>query len=351
MIRLESLLILMPVLVGGSSVVAVHAARSFALRRALLDHPNERSSHKLPVPRLGGAAFVPLVLITLGGGWLIGLGNLWTPAIGAYFAGAVTLYLISLVDDFRPLPTWLRFGFHFIAAAGIVITTLPTVTEGLALSSGLRILLIATFIVWIVGSLNIYNFMDGIDGIAGVQAIAAGLGWLAIGLSTEAPFVTLLGIGFAAGAAGFLTLNWPPAKIFMGDAGSTVLGFSFAVAPLLAREETPLVDLLRLFAGAVLSLWPFLADGTFTILRRLQKRENILKAHRSHLYQRLVIAGKSHLHVTIIYGTLSLAGAGLAWGVIAGLTVAEWLAVLFPPIAFLGLWCWTRVCERSKEAP
>ena len=203
-------------------------------------------------------------------------------------------------------------------------------------------------VVGVVGLLNIYNFMDGIDGLAGVQGVVAGLAWWCFGRSLGATASAALGILIAAGASGFLTLNWPPAKIFMGDAGSTVLGFSFAVLPLLVWvEKKPAVGFFVLLSVAMLVVWPFLADGIFTIFRRLRKRENIFKAHRSHLYQRLVIAGKSHLLVTVVYGVLAVIGAGLGWGVVSGLPYAIFVAVGVVAGLFVALWQWTVVTERE----
>ena len=150
---------------------------------------------------------------------------------------------------------------------------------------------------------------------------------------------------------GFLTLNWPPAKIFMGDAGSTVLGFSFAVLPLLVWvEKKPAVGLFALLSVALLVVWPFLADGTFTIFRRLRKRENIFKAHRSHLYQRLVIAGKSHLLVTVVYGVLAVIGSVLGWVVIRGFAWAMPLSVFVVLVLFGCLWRWTVDSEKRAAA-
>ncbi len=135
----------------------------------------------------------------------------------------------------------------------------------------------------------------------------AGLAWAVWGHWLGAPFVSALGLLSAAAAVGFLTLNWPPARIFMGDAGSTVLGFLLAAAPLLAAVEGQLA-FDHLLIAAALALWPFLVDGTFTLFRRLGRGENILQAHRSHLYQRLVIAGQTHRRVTLVYGALALVG-------------------------------------------
>lgn len=249
---------------------------------------------------VGGAAFIPVVLL--------GLLVLWRGAplslnvISAYFAGALGLFMVSLVDDFWSLTPRARFVVQF-AAAGLFIITAALVqpwSNRQLVSIGFGVILI----VGTVGLLNIYNFMDGIDGIAGLQAAVAGLAWWCFGTGLDATASAALGILIAAGAMGFLTLNWPPAKIFMGDAGSTVLGYSFAVLPLLVWvEKKPAVGFFALMAVGMLVVWPFLADGVFTIFRRLRKRENIFKAHRSHLYQRLVIAGRNNAKGTMQKGS------------------------------------------------
>jgi UDP-N-acetylmuramyl pentapeptide phosphotransferase/UDP-N-acetylglucosamine-1-phosphate transferase len=106
----------------------------------------------------------------------------------------------------------------------------------------------------------------------------------------------------AAGAAGFLALNWPPARIFMGDVGSTFLGFSFGAWALVAMPggSGGLPPLLWIVA-----LFPFLFDGTYTLLRRMLRGEPFYRAHRSHLYQRLVQAGWTHRRTTLLYATLA----------------------------------------------
>ena len=168
------------------------------------------------------------------------------------------------------------------------------------------------------------------------------------------PTVQLMGAVVAAAALGFLTLNWPPAKIFMGDAGSTVLGFLFATLPFLATVEAGgRLDLVRsLTIGAIL-VWPFLADGIFTFLRRLKNRENVLQAHRSHLYQRLVIAGHSHTRVTVAYGCLAFLGAVVVVPLVktpaagaGGSPVPAALGVL--AAAFVALWRWVVVSEQAR---
>lgn len=325
------------------AAVSVRLVRSFAVRRVLLDVPNDRSSHKTPVPRLGGAAFVPVVLI--------GVSVLWWPSPLpwgvklAYCGGALALFLVSLVDDFYSLSTSIRFVVQFaVAGAAVVAVLWAQPVFGPAM---VEIALGAILVVGVVGLLNVYNFMDGIDGIAGVQGVVAGLAWWYFGRSLGATASAALGILIAAGAMGFLTLNWPPAKIFMGDAGSTVLGFTFAVLPLLVWVEArPPSRFFSLMVVGLLLVWPFWADGAFTILRRLRKRENILKAHRSHLYQRLVIAGLPHRSVTLVYGTLALIGAFLCWPIIRGFPWAVPFSGFVVLVLFLCLWRWTLVREK-----
>lgn len=333
------------VLVGFASAVAVAAVRRFAVRKAMLDVPNERSSHKVPVPRLGGAAFVPVVCV--GAAMLLPRESMPTAVLAAFGAGAALLYVVSLVDDIYSLSTTVRFVFQF-GAAGLLLwaaaAEMPREAGfwGGDLRGWAGIVVAAGLAVWIVGLINIYNFMDGIDGIAGLQAVVGGLAWAAVGYAQGLVVAPGIGCVVAAGAAGFLALNWPPAKIFMGDAGSTVLGFVFAGLPILAvveRGSGPAAPMW--LATGVLVVWPFLADGTFTILRRLGRGENILTAHRSHLYQRLVIAGVAHRTVTLVFSGLAALGAAVAiWvhldaktgltvgaAVVAGCFWALWRAV------------------------
>lgn len=347
-------------MVSSLAAVLTWLIRGLALRKALVDRPNERSSHTVPVPRLGGAAFVPVVLL---GFVLFRESGRGAGIEVAVIGGSLALYVVSLIDDVRSLPTGIRFAVQFLAALGMlfmlwrawpsafasvrihhfsVLDALPAVL--LPPSSGFWLLSI-----WIVGVINIYNFMDGIDGIAGLQAVVAGLAWAIFGSIHYSSFSAVLGGCAAAGALGFLFFNWSPAKIFMGDAGSTVLGYIFATLPLVfvVEARSSVRPELALTTGAFI-LWPFLLDGVFTILRRLKNGENILQAHRSHLYQRLVIAGKSHQHVTLVYGGLAISGALLGGWILSGASGAVEGAMILVGVAFWGLWSWTVRVESEK---
>ncbi len=288
------------------SVGLVALIRQWTEQRQLLDIPNERSSHTRPTPRGGGAAIVAVTLLglvihTWGFSTASNRASVWY-----YLIGGALIALVSWLDDLHALPNRVRFSVHLVAAFLALVGFGHW--QAVALPAGLSIELgwigMALTIFWIVGLTNAYNFMDGIDGMAGSQALIAGLGWVYLGWLVQQPQPILLGLLIASSTLGFLWHNWPPARIFMGDVGSAFLGYSFAVLPLLPIAADP-----RLPVAGALLLWPFLLDTTFTIFQRFRRGENIFSAHRSHLYQRLVIAGHSHRSVTLIYS--ALAGLGL----------------------------------------
>lgn len=288
---------------GGLLAAAVtYAVIHWAGRLGVIDQPNARSSHKRPTPRGGGMGIVAAGLLAVAA--LVAIGAAPPAGSGWVLLGAIVVAAVSAVDDVSSMSPRLRLLVHFAAAATAVVATGPARVVDLGSLGSLDFGPAgwAPAIVWIVGMTNAFNFMDGIDGIAGVTAVTA-LGVLAGGFAVAGdPFVALMAAAIAAASAGFLVWNWQPARIFMGDVGSAFLGYTIAVLPLLASPDSRrwLLPLM----GFV--MWPFLFDTVYTLVRRLSKRENVFEAHRSHLYQRLVIAGWSHASVATLYGALSL---------------------------------------------
>jgi len=260
--------------------------------KGVMDIPNDRSSHKIPTPRGGGMAIIFSLIIGI---LILKIVHPEAPLPGIlFFIGALIIASTSFIDDKISLPASVRFLLHAIAAGLIIFETggfqtfpLP---EPFNLSLG-WVGLPLTFI-WIVAVLNIYNFLDGIDGYAGSQAVLAGI---AIAV------LDIFGVGYymgsmiAATALGFLIYNWHPAKIFMGDIGSATLGFVFASLPLYFTNTSINTGIYAI----VIFLWFFLSDGAFTIVRRAFNGEKIWEAHRSHLYQQMVIYGQSHNKVVL----------------------------------------------------
>ena len=306
----------MTALILGSSFLAsvltwagVSFFRRWAERFQILDLPNERSSHTLPTPRGGGLVIVAVTLLL--GAVCAGIeGGEGGRTFLIYGIGGLLIASVSWLDDLHRVPRWVRFAVHATASAAAIagITYWSTIT--LPFFGAVRIGAWGAIItaIWIVGLTNAYNFMDGIDGIAGGQALVAGLAWWFTCRGSCFP-LDCLSLLLAATSLGFLLHNWPPASIFMGDVGSAFLGYTLAVLPLIYESRAS--DVVEGGAPVVgfLFVWPFVFDTAFTFVRRLFRRENVFEAHRSHLYQRLVISGWSHQRVTILYIGLALAGS------------------------------------------
>lgn len=320
------------------SYAVVSVVCNKAKRLQVIDVPNERSCHTRPTPRGGGLGIVAATLL---GGWLYALLSSleqWQMLL-TYTAAAGAIATISWLDDRRAQPYWLRLTVHSLGAVLAILSIgfwqdvhLPLIGEIHLGWFGLPV----TF-VWIVGLTNAYNFMDGIDGLAGGQAVVAGFGWSILGALTGHPLVSVLGLLLAASSLGFLGHNWPPARIFMGDVGSTFLGYTFAVLPLMfGLSGEGQYSIWAPLVGIVL-VWPFVFDAAFTLCRRVRNGENILVAHRSHFYQRLVTANCSHVYVDLLYIALAVAGLVVAVAWLAGQTVEAALGVFLLPLLAIAL--------------
>ncbi len=326
------------------SWAGVAAIRRFAAQR-LLDIPNERSSHTRPVPRGGGLAIVVVTLV-LTVVMAAGLGvTSWLP-IGLMLGAWAAVAAVSLVDDIRSLPNSIRFAVHAAAAVAVIVALGHFWQVELPIAGTVRLYgagaVLAFF--WLTGLTNAYNFMDGIDGIAGAQAVVAGLAWAAAGWITGTVLLAEIGLIIAGASLGFLRYNWSPARIFMGDVGSAFLGLSLASLAVAAAQVDP-----RLAVVGVLAVWPFVFDASFTFIRRALRRENVFAAHRSHLYQRLVILGYGHGPVSLLYAALAALGGGLGLAWLANLPAAPFLIALTIPAAALGLWYSVVAQERARR--
>lgn len=322
--------------------------RRWAEQHEILDEPNERSSHDRPVPRGGGLAIVVTTLVGIAAVQALDTPS-WSRAEAAAFGfAALAIALVSWLDDLIGVHVGIRIGVHF-AAAGLVVLAFGPLNL-LEIPGWTRIGFgaagIGVTVVWIAGLTNAFNFMDGIDGIAAFQAALGGVAWIAIAPPGIHPLGAIAGALVAGAATGFLFHNWHPARIFMGDVGSTFLGFLFATLVVSGVARSP-----SLLFAASLVLWPFLFDTAFTLLRRMTRRERLFDAHRTHLYQRLTQTGMSHPAVTLIYGALSSVGVCLAIAVERDVNGAAVLGLVLVPALAGILWASTVARERRRPSP
>lgn len=286
-----------------AALVLTGVVRAHLIRRAILDHPNDRSSHSAPTPRGGGLAIVAIIIIT----WLVlvfGF-SLLPPKSLLILAAVVGLAVMSLLDDLRDLPARVRLLGHF-AAVGLGLAAF----DGAILWDGLPFWLdrAICFLGW-VWFINLFNFMDGIDGISAAESIAIGLGltalWTTIGLPDMGSGALLLALTITGSMLGFFWWNRPPAKVFLGDVGSVSLGYLLAWLLLVLAHQGFGVSAL------LLALY-YLVDATWTLARRALRGEKIWQAHREHAYQRAVQRGFSHGRVSKAIFAVNLMLAVLA---------------------------------------
>jgi Fuc2NAc and GlcNAc transferase len=294
-----------PLLVSAAAFLAAlwltRYVREYAIRRQLLDIPNARSSHVASTPRGGGIAMVGaalgavLVLAALG---FVDVSHAWALIGGGALAAA-----IGFLDDHRHLgPGW-RLAVHVLAAVWVLgwlggmpaVEVAGTTVAPRAIGHVLAVL----FLVW---TLNLTNFMDGIDGIAAVNVVTVALGAVVLSL-VAAPETTLwvVPLALAASAAGFLVWNWPPATIFMGDAGSGFLGLMTGALSLQAAAAAP-----PLFWAWLILQGVFFTDATVTLVRRLLRGDPIIQAHRMHAYQHAARRCGGHKPVTCAVAAINV---------------------------------------------
>ena len=311
-----------------SAFIASWLTLAWLLRRGRLpmDHPNERSLHAAPTPRVGGLGIMAGVLVAAV--WLADAALL--PVVLAAFA----LAAVSVLDDVRGLPVAVRFLAHFVAAAGCLLAL------GLI---GWTLLAGTLAVVWMT---NLYNFMDGSDGLAGGMA-AIGFGALALAAWLgDAPGLAAFCAAIAAAALAFLRFNFPPARVFMGDAGSIPLGFLAAALGILGARQGVWPWLFPLLVFS-----PFIVDASVTLARRGLRGEKIWRAHRSHYYQRVVLLGASHRQLALAAYGLMLASAALAFTLLVLPQHMAWLLALSAAIYMLIFLTIDRRWHRIRNEP
>ena len=297
------------------SLLACVALLSVLIRRTSrlpFDLPNDRSLHEIPTPRIGGLGIL-FGIIT----WFALFGPRGMLAIALPTLG---LAVISLMDDYFGLRARVRLPIHMIAAVAFIWL--------MGISDWVVVLSAFFLIVWMT---NLYNFMDGTDGLAGGMAL---FGFGAYGFAAwhaGMPDMAWMNWAIAAAALGFLIFNFPPARVFMGDAGSIPLGFLAGALGVSGWEQ-------KIWPAwfPVLVFSPFLVDATVTVMRRGLRGERIWQAHKSHYYQRLVRLGYSHRQLALReYGLMAAVGASALWVLLSGFEFGGLLLMLWAIVYLL----------------
>jgi Fuc2NAc and GlcNAc transferase len=338
MIRYVCIFILAPVL----AAYLTGLLRRYALATRLIDIPNARSSHIAPTPRGGGLSIVLVFLLGLP--VLTGMGFLAADAMWAFWGAGAWVALVGFLDDHGHIPARWRLLAHFAGAAwGLFwLHGLPALTLSFPGSSTqvhsidlgwFGQVLVIVYLVWL---LNLYNFMDGIDGLASIEAITVCLGGALLYLSGSgvsgqwaAPILLAMTV------SGFLFWNFPPARIFMGDAGSGFLGIVLGLFSIQAAWIAP-----HFFWSWMILLGVFIVDATWTLMRRFFRGEKIYEAHRSHAYQYVSRYYGSHKTVSLAIGAINVCWLTpiALWVGYAGLNAFLGITMAYLPLIALAIY-------------
>ena len=314
-------------------------------RLYILDHPTDRSLHSQPVPRSGGVAIVVSILIT--GTVLCALredipvGWPWLVTVLLLVAG------VGFINDRRSLSPLVRLLVHSVAgvlvvAGGFMLEQWQLPGWTFTLPRELAIVITWLFIVWMI---NLYNFMDGMDGFASGMTFIGFSTFAFIGLVAGNSAFAALSLIIAAAALGFLCFNFPPARIFMGDAGAYSLGLLAAGFTLWGVRAG-----LFPFWVPVLIFSPFIADATITLIWRTIRGESVVKAHRTHFYQQLVQRGYGHRKTVLGQYALMFACATSAIVAPYLTPLAQWVMIVCWAAAYVMLIIWIAQAREPRTS-
>ena len=328
-----------------ASFFALGYFRRFALNaRVLLDVPNHRSNHRRVTVRGAGIVFVAATLSA----WIALACSAWAvPYLIPLICGSGLVAGVSFIDDFAGLSIRVRLEAHLVGALLFLSAVpVPSFLEGMI--GPFSVLWIPLTAFFMVAVINIYNFMDGIDGLVTLHSLCVLVSWVLFSMGgRDANTETLLCLMLGFPLLSFLLHNWSPAKVFMGDVGSTFLGFTFAA---LAVVQAPGILRSANFFTLIMLMMPALFDATFTILTRFLNGEKWYLAHNGHLFQRLVRGGLSHATVTSIYGALTVY-MGVIVALIQRQVLVQSLEVtVLLVIPYLGLYFAARRLEEEQGA-
>lgn len=317
---------------AATTVVAFALARRLAVSDFLMDAPSGRSNHRRPTARSGGVAVFLAWLLACYALSFLGRQSPWPAAFGAFASVAIPAFLLGLADDWRPISASRRL-FYQVAVASMFALTFGALEVAPSPFGGtveLGVFGPVLTVFWIVAFMNAYNFMDGANGLAGFAGLVGACA-IAVGAGLGGDGSTaLLALALAAAILGFLPVNFPSGRIFLGDGGSMSIGFALAaLAVMAARIDGALMS--PLFAPIV--FMPLLFDVALTLVSRGLRGQRLSEAHSEHAYQVLIRSGLSHAKVATLYFALTAMCAICAFAALRLPAQGQWAVVIVVAIA------------------
>jgi UDP-GlcNAc:undecaprenyl-phosphate/decaprenyl-phosphate GlcNAc-1-phosphate transferase len=335
----------------GLSLVTTPLVRAAALRLGIVDRPERRKMHQVPVARMGGAAIVFSFLTTVVAVRLLAPGLFGDDlrSLTPLLVAALGVSLLGAYDDWKGLQPHVKFAFQALAAGILVATGVQAklFTNPLGSSVELGWLGMPLTVLWIVGVTNAINLIDGLDGLASGVGTIASLSLCAVGAISDNLMVAVMALILAGASLGFLPFNLYPARIFLGDTGSMFLGFLLASFGVIGSLKASTATVLVL---PIVVLGVPLFDTLWAILRRTRMKVSPFKADRDHIHHRLVRVGLHHRHVVfVLYFVCIFLGASAF--VIVQLPYQTGLAfsVLLAAGGIIGVWTLKYIEDHLEE--
>jgi len=314
------------------SLISTLALIRICYKYDLLDYPGKHKRHKKPVPYLGGAAiFISVWAVALSFIYLKnGIFNEIREPLPYILAGSLLIFLIGLIDDIKPVPAIAKLLVQIVAGlilyyGGLSVDLISIPLIGSAAAGNLSI---AMTVLWVVALSNAINLIDGLDGLAVGVSIIAGICLAIIGYIWAIESVVLISLTMVGALGAFLIFNRYPARIFLGDSGSLLIGYFFAVISLIVPIKS--FTTAALFMPLVVLGVP-LTEAASSFLRRLAMRKSFMKADRRHIFHYLSYAGLNQKQIVYLFYLV-----GLVFGLISiSMTLFDRLTVLTILILFM----------------